>query len=159
NRGGPRDLGALLAGLKAAREIADVLSSAELPERLADALAALRALPDALTDHLEAALADELPLLKRDGGFVRKGYHRELDEARELGTDSRRVTAAMERWLSEEPGLRSLTSRHSHALGYYTEATATHSGVLTGTDAARARFIHRQTMASAMRFNTTELAE
>ncbi len=159
NRGGPRDLGALLAGLDAAREIADILSKADLPQRLADALTALRALPAALTDHLEAALADELPLLKRDGGFVRKGYDRELDEARELGTESRRVIAAMERSLIEETGIRSLKIRHNNVLGYYIEVTANHAGVLTGSDAARARFIHRQTMASAMRFTTTDLAE
>src|SRR5690606_29467305 len=39
------------------------------------------------------------------------------------------------------------------------EVTANHSDALTGSDAARSRFIHRQTMASAMRFTTTELSD
>ncbi|TIU19710.1 MAG: DNA mismatch repair protein MutS, partial [Mesorhizobium sp.] len=49
--------------------------------------------------------------------------------------------------------------RHNNVLGYYIEVTANHHGVMTGSDAAKARFIHRQTMANAMRFTTTELAE
>ncbi len=105
------------------------------------------------------ALADEPPLLKRDGNFVRAGHSRELDEMRALATESRRVIAAMERSLVEETGVRSLKIRHNNVLGYYIEVTAGNSAALTGTDQARARFIHRQTMANAMRFTTTELAE
>ena len=41
------------------------------------------------------ALADELPHLKRDGGFVRAGYDAALDEARALRDESRRVIAAL----------------------------------------------------------------
>ena len=105
------------------------------------------------------ALADELPLLKRDGGFVRAGYDAELDEMRALRDQSRRVIAGMERDLVEETGIRSLKIRHNNVLGYYIEVTANHQAIMNGSDEAKARFIHRQTMASAMRFTTTELAE
>ncbi len=109
-------------------------------------------------DHVETALADELPLLKRDGGFVRAGYDPELDEMRALATESRRVIAGMERDLVEETGIRSLKIRHNNVLGFYIEVTANHHAIMTGSDAAKAKFIHRQTMANAMRFTTTELA-
>src|SRR5690606_1883840 len=72
---------------------------------------------------------------------------------------ARRLSAAMERDLGAETGIRSLKIRHNNVLGYYIEVTANHSRALTESDAAKARFIHRQTMASAMRFTTTELAE
>ncbi|WP_127520784.1 DNA mismatch repair protein MutS [Mesorhizobium sp. Z1-4] len=157
-RGGPRDLGALRAGLAAGAEIAALLGAAELPAGIADALGDLRAAPQEFAGHLEAALADELPLLRRDGGFVRSSYDAELDEVRALRDESRRVIAAMERDLIEETGIRSLKIRHNNVLGYYIEVTANHHGTLTGTDEAKARFIHRQTMANAMRFTTTELA-
>jgi DNA mismatch repair protein MutS len=159
NRGGPRDLGALRAGLEAARQVHEVLAGALLPARLATACAALADMPAAFPDHLDRALADELPLAKRDGGFVRAGYEAELDEMRALRDQSRRVIAGMERELAEETGIRSLKIRHNNVLGYYIEVTANHAGALTGSDAAKARFIHRQTMASAMRFTTTALAE
>ena len=48
------------------------------------AMAALRKPAPAMTAELAAALADELPLFKRDGGFVRAGYAPNLDEARAL---------------------------------------------------------------------------
>ena len=159
NRGGPRDLGALRAGFEAARQAGDILAGATVPEEIRRALAALDALPKSFADHVEAALGDELPLLKRDGGFLRAGYDAELDEMRALATESRKVIAGMERDLVEETGIRSLKIRHNNVLGYYIEVTANHHAAMTGTDRAKGRFIHRQTMANAMRFTTTELAE
>lgn len=158
-RGGPRDIGALSAGFEAAGKVAGLLVDRDTPPELADALAAIAALPGALADHLNRALADDLPLMKRDGGFLRAGYDGELDEMRALRDESRRVIAAMERDLAGETGIRSLKIRHNNVLGYYIEVSANNREPLTGTDAAKARFIHRQTMANAMRFTTTELAE
>ncbi|SUU87263.1 DNA mismatch repair protein MutS [Aminobacter aminovorans] len=158
NRGGPRDLGALRSGFSAAQTIAGLFADMAVPRELGTALEAISALPKAFAGHLDAALGDELPLLKRDGGFVRGGYHAELDEMRALRDQSRRVIAGMERDLIEETGIRSLKIRHNNVLGYYIEVTANHQAALNGSDGAKARFIHRQTMASAMRFTTTELA-
>ncbi|WP_245499242.1 DNA mismatch repair protein MutS [Mesorhizobium sp. M1A.F.Ca.ET.072.01.1.1] len=159
NRGGPRDLGALSAGFEAAGAIAALFATTPLPAELAAALAAIHGLPKALARHLSEALDDELPLIRRDGGFVRSGYNAELDEMRALRDESRKVIAGLERSLIEETGIRSLKIRHNNVLGYYIEVTANHHSIMTGSDAAKARFIHRQTMANAMRFTTTELAE
>lgn len=159
NRGGPRDLGALRAGFEAAGAIAGIFGETTLPQELTTALGAIEALPRALAQHLTQALGDELPLLRRDGGFVRGGYHPELDEMRALRDESRKVIAGLERSLIDETGIRSLKIRHNNVLGYYIEVTANHHAVMTGSDGAKARFIHRQTMANAMRFTTTELAE
>jgi len=158
NRGGPRDLGALRAGFEAAGAIGELLAATTLPAELAAALAAIGALPKALARHLSEALDDELPLIKRDGGFVRSSYNAELDEMRALRDESRKVIAGLERSLIEETGIRSLKIRHNNVLGYYIEVTANHHAIMTGSDEAKARFIHRQTMANAMRFTTTELA-
>ncbi|MDF1601085.1 DNA mismatch repair protein MutS [Mesorhizobium sp. YIM 152430] len=159
NRGGPRDMGALRSGLDAARQAADLLQSAMLPAELVEACEALSALPTTLASHLSLALAEELPLLKRDGGFVARSYDSELDQMRALRDDTRRVIAGMERDLVEETGIRALKIRHNNLLGYYIEVTAQNSDALTQGDGAKARFIHRQTMANAMRFTTSELAE
>ncbi|RVD38136.1 DNA mismatch repair protein MutS, partial [Mesorhizobium sp. M4B.F.Ca.ET.019.03.1.1] len=159
NRGGPRDLGALRAGFEAADAIVHLFAATTLPRELAAALASIRALPRDLRDHLSQALDEELPLLKRDGGFVRSSYNAELDEMRALRDESRKVIAGLERSLIEETGIRSLKIRHNNVLGYYIEVTANHHAAMTGSDEAKGRFIHRQTMANAMRFTTTELAE
>ncbi len=159
DRGGPRDLGAILQGLSASRELAERLALAPMPKELSQALCDLQALPAGLEVMLSQLLADELPLLKRDGGFIREGAKAELDEARALRDQSRRVIAGLQLQYAEETGIRSLKIKHNNVLGYFIEVTAGNSETMTGTAEAKARFIHRQTMANAMRFTTTELAE
>ncbi|WP_244490999.1 DNA mismatch repair protein MutS [Paramesorhizobium deserti] len=158
-RGGPRDLGALQRGLEASRGIAALLAGCNLPPELDEARAALVALPQDYAEHLDCALDDELPLLKRDGGFVRAGYHAELDEMRALRDQSRRIIAGLQARYMDETGIKSLKIKHNNVLGYFIEVPASHQETMTGSAEAKGRFIHRQTMASAMRFTTTELAE
>ena len=159
DRGGPRDLGAIRQGLAAARQVADFLGRALLPEELSVALKDLAALPRFVEDEMDRVLGDDLPLLKRDGGFVRDGAHGELDEVRALRDQSRRVIAGLQLHYAEETGIKSLKIKHNNVLGYFIEVTAGNAGPMTDTPEAKARFIHRQTMANAMRFTTTELAD
>lgn len=158
-RGGPRDLGALLQGLRAAAAVARMMAQEELDGELAAALADIAALPTELAQRLEAMLADELPLLKRDGGFIREGADAELDEMRSLRDQSRRVIAGLQLQYAEETGVKSLKIKHNNVLGYFIEVSAGNAAALTDGDEAKARFIHRQTMAGAMRFTTTVLSE
>ncbi|PDT53846.1 MULTISPECIES: DNA mismatch repair protein MutS [Sinorhizobium] len=158
-RGGPRDLGAIQAGLRAAAATSALLAEARLSSELTEAQAALAALPAALLERLDSMLAEDLPLLKRDGGFLREGASGELDEMRALRDQSRRVIAGLQLQYCEETGIKSLKIKHNNVLGYFIEVTAGNAGAMTDTDAGRACFIHRQTMANAMRFTTTELAE
>jgi DNA mismatch repair protein MutS len=158
-RGGPRDLAAIRDGLAAADGLARALKSLhEMPVDIAEAMAACRS-PDAnLGAVLAAALADELPLLKRDGGFLRAGYDPALDEARALRDESRRVIAALQARYIDETGVRILKIRHNNVLGYFVEVTAQHGDKLT-VPPFNAIFIHRQTLAGQVRFTTTELGE
>ncbi|MCV3767157.1 DNA mismatch repair protein MutS [Rhizobium sp. TRM95796] len=159
DRGGPRDLAAILAGLAAARGAASLLAGHALPAELDQAVTALGGVPFALEDLLAGLLADDLPLLKRDGGFIRDGAIPELDELRELRDQSRRVIAGLQASYSEETGVKSLKIKHNNVLGYFIEMTTGTSGALTETPERRARFIHRQTTANAMRFTTVELSD
>ena len=160
NRGGPRDLDAIRAGLDAARDIAELLGEADASSaaEISEAEAALAALPDALRIELTNALAEELPVFRRDGGFVASGYRADLDELRALRDQSRRIIAELQARYQDETGIRSLKVRHNNVLGYFVEVTANHADKLTA-GATAATFIHRQTMANAMRFTTTELAD
>ena len=158
-RGGPRDLGAILQGIATAGEVAALLGAAALPQELAAAVVDLKALPNGLADLLGAMLSEDLPLLKRDGGFLKARAVPELDEVRALRDQSRRVIAGLQLQYAEETGIKSLKIKHNNVLGYFIEVTAGNSGTMTEGEAAKARFIHRQTMASAMRFTTTELAD
>jgi DNA mismatch repair protein MutS len=158
-RGGPRDLAAIRDGIIAAGGLADELeNSANITAELAQAARALRKLDPALARELNAALAEELPHLRRDGGFVRAGYDAALDDARALRDESRRVIAALQARYADTASVRALKIRHNNVLGYFVEVTAQHGDRLMAPP-LNATFIHRQTLAGQVRFTTTELGE
>jgi DNA mismatch repair protein MutS len=159
DRGGPRDLSSVRNGLAAAGALASMLETAEeLPAELLRAYAALARKCGALHAELDGALADDLPLVKRDGGFVRAGALAALDETRLLRDESRRVIADMQASYAEETGVRQLKIRHNNFLGYYIETPQAQGEPLLKAP-LNATFIHRQTMAGALRFTTNALVE
>ena len=111
-----------------------------------------------LAREFERALAEQLPLIKRDGGFVREGYEPALDESRNLRDASRLVVAAMQARYADETGIKGLKIRHNNVLGYFVEVTAQHGDKLMAPP-LNATFIHRQTLAGQVRFTTSELGE
>ncbi len=163
DRGGPRDLAAIGDALDAAASVLAVLGEGEekeepLPTELASVAEALARRPAALGAELAAALADELPHLKRDGGFVRAGCRAELDEARHLRDESRRVIAGLQAGYAADTDIRNLRIKHNNVLGYFIEVGAGNAERMMSPPLNQ-RFIHRQTLASAVRFTTTELAD
>jgi DNA mismatch repair protein MutS len=128
------------------------------PPEIAAAMAALRRPSRDLAREFERALADPLPLMKRDGGFVREGYAPALDETRNLRDASRLVVAAMQARYADETGVKGLKIRHNNVLGYFVEVTAQHGDKLLAPP-LNATFIHRQTLAGQTRFTTAELGE
>ena len=158
-RGGPRDLAAVRDALIEAAALRQKLESppklGALPAALVETVRNLGHQAE-LVDRLTRALAEELPLFARDGGFIAPRYEPELDELRMLRDASRRLIVDLESRYRGETGISALKIRHNNVLGYYIETTATHADKLL-KDAAR--FIHRQTMASAMRFTTVELGD
>src|SRR5437763_663181 len=127
-------------------------------EAAGTAMAALRRPSRELAREFERALAEQLPLIKRDGGFVREGYEPALDETRNLRDASRQVVAAMQARYADETGVKGLKIRHNNVLGYFVEVTAQHGDRLM-TPPLNAIFIHRQTLAGQIRFTTAELGE
>ena len=121
-RGGPRDMAAIQCGFAVICDVRNMFAGKLLPQELSDAFATLEKLPVDLHSHLDRILADDLPLLKRDGGFVRDNYNKELDELRTLRDESRRFIAELQGRYAEETGVKALKIRHNNILGYYIEA-------------------------------------
>jgi DNA mismatch repair protein MutS len=158
-RGGPRDLAALRDGIVAADQALARLAELEQPpQEIAAVMAALRRPSRDLAREFERALSEQLPLIKRDGGFVREGYEPALDEARSLRDASRLVVAAMQARYADETSVKGLKIRHNNVLGYFVEVTAQHGDKLMSPP-LNATFIHRQTLAGQVRFTTAELGE
>ncbi len=163
-RGGPRDLAALRDGLARAGKLAaalEALASDTIPDLVRGWL---QGLGDhaALVDHLARALAPDLPLLARDGGFIAKGYDAPLDETRSLRDESRRLIAGLERDYRDASKIANLRIRHNNVLGYFIEVRPNQADQLAtapGPKGEEKFFHHRQTIASAVRFNTADLAD
>ncbi len=163
-RGGPRDLANLRDGVKVARLLRDTLA---LDDPLKPAPGeARRAAADLtqgvaevsrLTNQLESLLVAEPPFLARDGGFVAAGVHPPLDEMRKLRDESRRVIAGLEARYRADSGVAQLRIKHNGVLGYFIEVTPQHGDKLQ-EGGNRQLFRHRQTIGSAVRFTTDELA-
>lgn len=153
NRGNPRDLSALRDGLAASRETSALLQAEKnLPAFLAEVAQNLGS-HQTLEDELRAALADDLPHFTRDGNFIRKGYSAELDHMRELRDESQRLIAGLQNKYVQESGVATLKIRHNNILGYYIEVPPKQA------DRMGAGFIHRQTLATTVRYTTPELNE
>jgi DNA mismatch repair protein MutS len=129
---------AKLAGRKAARLM-------QLEERI-DLCADVRG-------KLDAALADECPLTAREGGFIRPGFHAELDEQRELAKGGKQWIAAYQTEAVKRSGIPSLKVGFNNVFGYYLEVTHAHR------EKVPADFIRKQTLKNAERFVTPELKE
>jgi DNA mismatch repair protein MutS len=159
NRGGPRDLACVRDGMLAARDLGEQLGAiADLPQDLADCATRLRALDTTVAEELAAVLQEELPLLKRDGGFIREGANADLDELRVLQHDSRRFIAALQSRYATDTGCKALRVKHNHMIGYFVEVPQNVGEDLL-KEPWKTTFVHRQTMAGAMRFSTVELGE
>jgi DNA mismatch repair protein MutS len=158
-RGGPRDLAALRDGILAADQALARLEELEQPpQEITAVIAALRKPSRDLASEYSRALAEQLPLIKRDGGFVREGYEQPLDEARSMRDASRLVVAAMQARYADATSIKGLKIRHNNVLGYFVEVTAQHGDKLMAPP-LNATFIHRQTLAGQVRFTTSELGE
>jgi DNA mismatch repair protein MutS len=166
-RGGPRDLAAIRDGLRGAAGLKTALVSdgarvlAPPPQLIAQWI-------DDLGEHgvlmglMDKALAADLPLLTRDGGFVAAGFDAALDETRALRDESRRLIANLESRYRSCSEINNLRIRHNNVLGYFIEARANQADGLNsakGPDGEEHFFHHRQTLASAVRFNTEELVD
>jgi DNA mismatch repair protein MutS len=154
-RGGPRDLAAVRDALGEIPGLRGPL----LTDGLAAPPEAIRACSRDMGEHsvlverLQRALAAELPLLARDGGFIAAGYHAALDEFRALRDESRRLIAALQAGYAAQSGISVLKIKHNNVLGYYIEVPAKQA------DRMGEPFIHRQTIASGVRYTTVELGE
>jgi DNA mismatch repair protein MutS len=149
--GNPRDLRALAVSLAQLPRLGVVLARCE--SGLLKALAGpLGALPE-LTELLSRAVVDEPPVAIKEGGFIRPGFHAELDKLVALSTEGKDYLLRIETREKERTGIGSLKVRYNRVFGYYLEVTKSNLHLVP------ADYIRKQTMVGAERFITPELKE
>ncbi|MBT5185653.1 MAG: DNA mismatch repair protein MutS [Kordiimonadaceae bacterium] len=165
-RGGPRDLSAVRDGLDQAFKIKQIIQNdiSNSNENLSGLTDDLQNIIEKFGDHseivdeLRRALMPDTPLIIRDGNFIAKGYHAALDEFQMLKSESKRLIAALEGRYKDKTAINGLKIKYNNVLGYFVEVTALHADKLMMAP-LNEEFIHRQTLANVVRFNSTELAD
>lgn len=150
----PRDLLAVAAGLEAAAEAAQALSSlpAPLPEVLARLTHLLGTAPRGLAEDIRGAIVDPPPPTPDGGGVIRPGYDPVLDSQRVEAEQVRAALAALEGEERVRTGIPSLKVGYNRVFGYYFEVTRTHLAKVPSD------WRRRQSLTSGERFTSDRLS-
>ncbi len=106
-----------------------------------------------LAKMLETALVESPPLIARDGGFIKKGFHPELDKYKSLQKDAKKWLAEYEAKEKEKTGLKTLKIGYNRVFGYYLEVSKSFMNQVP------TYYDRRQTLSNSERYITTELKE
>ena len=93
----------------------------------------------------------DIPL--KEGGVIREGYDKQLDEARHLSKDIRGILAEIEERERDATGIRTLRIGYNRVFGYYIEVSNSFK------DQVPAHYIRKQTLTNAERYITEEIKE
>lgn len=106
-----------------------------------------------LRELLERAIIESPPLLIRDGGVIAEGYHKQLDEYRQMTETASDFLSNLEATERDTTGLSSLKVGYNRVHGYYIEISRRES------DAAPVHYSRRQTLKNVERFTIPELKQ
>jgi DNA mismatch repair protein MutS len=147
----PRDLAHLAVALGRVGEAAAVLGAAGAA-LLRELATALDPLPE-LAAEIGRTLVDAPPPHTRIPGFIRRGFHPEVDELREAAGDAKGWLARFETAERTRTGIGSLKIRYNKVFGYYVEVTRPNLPLVPP------EYERRQTLVGAERFVTPALKE
>lgn len=147
----PKDCLALCASLEAIPALKFRLTGFS-SKILRDIDAELYELRD-VKELLSAAIDPEASSVMKDGGYIRTGYNKELDELRSLRANSTELKDRLETREREATGIPKLKIGFNRLFGYYIEISNAFK------DKVPERYIRRQTLTTGERFVTEELKE
>ena len=151
-RGNPRDLLAIKHSLLTAEKIKREFGI-KLPEEIAYILQSL-SFDEELLQSIEDAIKDEAPNQISDGGFIKTSYHPKLVELYNLIDHSSDIMAKLKAEYQQETGVDNLRICHNNILGLFIEVTPKNAHKITDP-----KFIHRQSIATAVRYTTAKLQQ
>ena len=145
----PKDLLALGLSLKALPPVKQLLSNAK-SSMLCEIRDNIYLLEDT-AQKLVDAIDDNPPALMKDGGYIKEGYCKELDELRHAGSLGKQWLANLETQEKESTGIKNLKVGYNKVFGYYIEVSK------TNVDKVPYRYQRKQTLTTGERYSTQEV--
>jgi len=120
----PRDLVALSATLRNVPEVRRLSEGTgeNIPRLIAGAREQLRPLPEVI-DRIGHAIVDDPPATARNGGVIRQGFSRELDELTGVLRGGKDWIVNLQNTEREKTGIKSLKIGYNRIFGYYIDVT------------------------------------
>jgi len=145
----PRELLQLKRSLLVIQPVRELLLRSNTPElkKLADQLNAC----DFLLQKIERELKEDAPMLVHQGGIIKEGVDKELDELRSIAFAGKDYLIQVQRREVERTGISSLKVSYNKVFGYYLEVSNANK------DKVPADWIRKQTLVNAERYITEEL--
>src|SRR5271156_2302566 len=147
----PRDVLALAASLSKVPALRVALA-----RFVAEKLKLLHGSVDELGDlreRIDKTIVPEPPISLVDGGVIRTGVEKELDELRDLSRNSKQFLAQIEQRERQRTGINSLKVKFNSIFGYYLEISKPNLHLVPPD------YERKQTLVNAERFTTPELKE
>ncbi|MCP2618875.1 DNA mismatch repair protein MutS, partial [Candidatus Aminicenantes bacterium AC-335-A11] len=104
-------------------------------------------------DLINRAIVEEPPHLLTEGGIIKDGYNKELDELRKISKSGKSFIVSLEKKERERTGIQSLKIGYNKIFGYYIEVTKPNLHLIPED------YIRKQTLVNSERFITPELKE
>ncbi len=104
-----------------------------------------------LADLLTSAIDEEASALMKDGGYIRAGFHQELDELRNIKETNEKIIKEIEIRERERTGIKTLKTGFNRVFGYYIEVSNSFK------DKVPPEYIRKQTLTTGERYITEEL--
>jgi len=148
---GPKELVVLKSTLARLPVMQGILENAAAPYLVE--LQSLLGPCEEIVSLLERSIVEDPPTHLREGGVIKDGFDREIDELRSLLRDGRGWMARLESSEREKTGIKSLKISYNNVFGYYLEISRANLHLVPQD------YIRKQTLANAERFITPELKE
>ena len=148
----PRDCLALARSLSVIPNIKFQLSgfTSAAVKDIADGLIDL----SGMAELIDSAIEDEkTPAQLKDGGYIKAGYNKQLDELRNIKDHGKDIILKIESRERDETGIRTLRINYNRVFGYYIEVSKSFK------DKVPIHYQRRQTLANSERYTTDELKE
>lgn len=104
---------------------------------------------------IDDAIAEDPPVTIKEGGIIKTGYNKELDELRDIRSGGKDFIASFENKLRDETGIKTLKVGYNKVFGYFIEISKGQTKLVTED----MHFERRQTLTNAERYISPELKE